>query len=416
VHLGEAPVLIGVDARIRHGQTGGVESVLTGLAHALSSLEGDDRYLFLTLRGEDDWITPYLGGNASTLPVNERASRIAHRVRPWVDGRIPGAASIARRMLRGGGPPRSDGTMELAGVEVVHFVSQWGFLTEIPSIYHPHDLQHRHLPELFDSVQIAARDRWYTTLARQAAMVAVASSWTRDDVIAQFAIPAAKVHVVPWAPPLEVSTAGQRQSISMAHLNLPDRFILYPAQTWPHKNHAALLHALAILREDGLRVPLVLTGARNIGARAVDVLIGELRLGDQVTWLGFLELPALKAVYRRAAAMVIPSRFEAASGPLWEAFAAGIPAACSNVTSLPMQAGDAALLFDPTDHAQIASAIRRLWTDEALCQLLVARGHKRAAGFTWDRTARLFRAHYRRLAKRRATEEDASLMNAPADI
>ena len=118
-------------------------------------------------------------------------------------------------------------------------------------------------------------------------------------------------------------------------------------------------------------------------------------------------------MYRLCRCVVIPTKFEAASGPLWEAFAAGVPAACSNVTSLPDQAGDAALLFDPCQPEEIAGAIHQLWRDEALRRSLVERGKRNVARFTWERTARIFRAHYRRIANRCLSEEDHTLLAAP---
>jgi glycosyltransferase involved in cell wall biosynthesis len=109
--------------------------------------------------------------------------------------------------------------------------------------------------------------------------------------------------------------------------------------------------------------------------------------------------------------VVIPTLFEAASGPLNDAFLAGVPAACSNVTALPRQAGDAALVFDPHELAAIARAIRQLWTDEPLRQTLITRGRARVAQFSWDRTARHFRAHYRRIGGRPLTDEDRRFLS-----
>lgn len=71
------------------------------------------------------------------------------------------------------------------------------------------------------------------------------------------------------------------------------------------------------------------------------------------------------------------------------------------------------MLFNPDRPEEIAEAIRRLWTDEALHRLLIERGRKRVDCFTWDRTARLFRAHYRRIANRKLTDEDCALLNSP---
>lgn len=101
--------------------------------------------------------------------------------------------------------------------------------------------------------------------------------------------------------------------------------------------------------------------------------------------------------------------------PLLEAFLAGAPAACSNVTCLPELAGDAALLFDPGSPSEIAEAIRRLWTDGVLRATLADRGRRNVSHFTWEHTARIFRAHYRRLANRQLSEQDHALLNRSKD-
>ncbi len=107
---------------------------------------------------------------------------------------------------------------------------------------------------------------------------------------------------------------------------------------------------------------------------------------------------------------MIPSKFEAASGPLMEAFSAGVAAGCSNVTSLPEQAGDAALVFDPDSVDEIADAVMRLWTDEALRRELVRRGKARVSSLSWRTTALTFRAHYRRVAGIPLSEEETRLI------
>ena len=86
---------------------------------------------------------------------------------------------------------------------------------------------------------------------------------------------------------------------------------------------------------------------------------------------------------------------------------------CSNVTSLPDQAADAALMFEPRDCAGMAAAIARLWSDEALRATLVERGSIRVKAFTWDRTARHFRAHYRRLGRRDLDDADRTILASP---
>jgi len=107
---------------------------------------------------------------------------------------------------------------------------------------------------------------------------------------------------------------------------------------------------------------------------------------------------------------VFPSLFEGGGFPVIEAFLEGTAVACSNVTSLPEYGGDAVLLFDPNSSTSIAEAVARLWTDDALRADLRAKGSRRVTTFNWDKTARTYRALYRKVAGRSLSEEDRELL------
>ena len=297
----------------------------------------------------------------------------------------------------------------------MHFTTQSGFLTSIPSVYHPHDLQHLHLPEYFTRKVRATREVTYRTLCAQAEMVAVASTWVKQDLIARYHLDPAKIRVIPLAPPVQAYPEPTDADLESARsaLALPEAFILYPAQTWPHKNHVMLLRALALLRDrHGLEIPLVCSGHVTSHARAIEATAGELGLADTLRFEGFVSPLELKCLYRLCRAVVVPTLFEAGSFPMAEAFSVGAPVACAEVTSLPEQAGDAAILFDPRSAEEIAEAIRRLWTDPELRRTLVARGRERIRSSTWRETARIFRAHYRRIGGRTLQGDDRQLVAA----
>jgi glycosyltransferase involved in cell wall biosynthesis len=399
--------------------SGGVQSVVIGMAHALSQFENpDEEYLFLAWPDHAEWIKPYLSGPCRILLAPPSP---ADKAADWLKRNVPIAktawatlsAPFGRYLYR---VSRSGGTVEQADVDVMHFTIQTGFRTGVPSIYHPHDLQHRHLPEYFSARDRAYRDLVYSALCSQAEMIAVTSSWVKRDIVEQFGVAEEKVEVVPLAPVLTAYPEPSRHELNQTKvkLSLPDRFVLYPAQTWPHKNHLRLIEAIARLRDTtGVEVSLVCCGGTTEFYGSVAAEVDRLRLRDQVRFVGFVSPLELQALYRLATAVVIPTKFEAASGPLWDAFLSGVPAACSTVTSLPEQAGDAALLFDPDSPEQIADAIQRLWTDAALRQTLADRGRANVSRFTWERTAHHFRAHYRRIAGRRLTDEDVELLSAP---
>ncbi len=396
------------------GALGGVQQFVMGLASGLSQLgDGDEEYLFLTYADADDWIRPY-----SQEPCRVLRGSLAPRSPRWKQWlrRQRWSSLAGRRTIN---LPKSDGTIEQAGVNIMHFTTQSGFLTNVPSIYHPWDLQHVHLPELFSSRVRLGREMAYRTFCAQARMVAVASAWGKRDLIQHYGLPADKVYVVPGAPVLSAYPTPSPDDLMAARRKfaLPDAFVFYPAQTWAHKNHIGLLEALAILRDQhGLSVPLVSSGRLNEFFPKIEQRTRELQLSEQVRFLGFVSPLELQCLYRLCRCLVFPSQFEGWGMPLLEAFQAGVPVACANVTMLPELVGDAALLFDPNRPAQMAEAILALWKDEWLRQTLVERGRQNVARFSWDRTARLFRAHYRRIAGRGVTEEDRVLLCEKRDV
>jgi glycosyltransferase involved in cell wall biosynthesis len=98
---------------------------------------------------------------------------------------------------------------------------------------------------------------------------------------------------------------------------------------------------------------------------------------------------------------------------MWDAFLIGVPVAASSVTSLPRQAGGAAVLFDPAVPEEIAQALASLWTSESLRNELVMKGRQTVRSLTWERTARHFRAHYRRILELPMSRADRELLDAP---
>ena len=121
----------------------------------------------------------------------------------------------------------------------MHFPIQDAFTTELPSIYQPHDLQHLHFPEFFSRWERERRERIYRTHCERAEMVVAMTSWGKRDLIEHYGLPDEKVRVVPWGSVLweYPKPSAVRTRALRARLSLPDEFLLYPAQTWPHKNH-----------------------------------------------------------------------------------------------------------------------------------------------------------------------------------
>jgi glycosyltransferase involved in cell wall biosynthesis len=405
------PLRVCIDARLGEGQFGGVEQVVIGLAASLSRLEdGDEEYLFLAHPEHDEWLRPYIGGPCRLL--HSRRGYLNRRSRAISRGLLERLPSVGTRFA----VRPSDGTAERAGAEVIHFPIQDAFTTDIPSIYQPHDLQHLHLPELFSGWERSRREAIYRTHCARAQLVVAMTSWGRRDFIESYGLPPGKVTVVPGGSVLREYPAPTQADLDRlrSRLSLPESFLLYPAQTWPHKNHERLLEALARVREEtGAAIPLICPGRQTRDYRRIRDLVERLGLAETTSFPGFVSSLELRGLYELGTALVFPSRFEGWGLPVCEAFDAGLPVASSTATGLPDVVGDAGLLFDPDDVSEIAKQVQRLWTDPELRADLRARGKRRAAEFSFDHTARLFRAHYRQVAHRSSSDQDRILLASP---
>ena len=120
-----------------------------------------------------------------------------------------------------------------------------------------------------------------------------------------------------------------------SRLGLPSRFVFYPAQFWPHKNHLRLIDAFrrVVAQEPDLK--LVLTGKKRDEYRTVMRAVEDAGLKQNVQHLGYIDQADLQAIYHLATALVMPSLFESVSIPIYEAFQAGTPVAASGICRYP---------------------------------------------------------------------------------
>jgi glycosyltransferase involved in cell wall biosynthesis len=222
--------------------------------------------------------------------------------------------------------------------------------------------------------------------ARTATRVITISEAAKDDIVRNFGLAAAKVDVTPLGVRLPESPKLRAKG--------GPPVVLCVAQKRPYKNLATLIQAIADLLEE--EATLVLPGAPTEHERDLRALADRLGVAERVRFPAWVSGEELEALYAEATCFVLPSLIEGFGLPVLEAMARGVPVACSDRPALPEVAGDAALLFDPTDQSAVTAAVRRLLTDAELRKELSSRGLERAKHFSWRRTAELTLASYRR--------------------
>ncbi len=255
-----------------------------------------------------------------------------------------------------------------------------------------HDLNFEFLPDLWGRGQALAMRTFCRLGARVAEKIITDSHYTKQSIADRYGVPEHRIEVVYLGIDREMFSPDLGETVAaeaLAQFQLPENFILFPANTWPHKNHPRLLRALAILRDEYRLAPyLVLTGAERQGHARMLETMANLRLEERVRWLGYVARHELAALYRRAHALVFPSLYEGFGIPVVEAMASGCPVACARIGATGEVAGGAAMTFDPASPADIAESIAKVLTNEELRRDLVARGLERAAAFSSNRMVR----------------------------
>ncbi len=229
-----------------------------------------------------------------------------------------------------------------------------------------------------------------TRIVNRAAAIIAPSNRTRDDVVRWLGVPPDQIQVIHNAPDAVFRRLPRSAALDdvKRRYGLREQFILAMGGVDPRKNTSNIIQAFArAKREHRLPHQLVIVGlpprASGRFADAADALC----VGGDVVLLDFVPEEALVSLYNAATVFLYPSLYEGFGFPVLEAMACGTLVVASAAGSIPEIAGDAALLVNPIDTAELADAIARLMFDESLRQILARKGIARAAEFSWTRTA-----------------------------
>jgi len=371
------PIYLDVSAAVHH--RAGLGRYAESLAHGLAALIPDQLALFYNA---EQGIEPLAG--LAGLP----ASTVALGYKPW-------------RMLVWAGQLARIGFNRLTpGATLFHATEHLLLsLRDVPTVLTVHDLIFRHLPQHHKPL-----NRWYLNLTlplycRRATHIIAVSAQTRRDLSAAYRLPAEKITVIhEAADPCFCPQPPETVAAARARYRLPERYLLFVGTIEPRKNLGRLLQAFERLHEARLTDALVIVGQRGWLYDDFFAALENSPARQAVIFPGFVPDADLPAVYAGAQALAFPSLFEGFGLPVLEAMACGTPVVCSNTSSLPEVAGEAALLVDPTDVDALADALTRVLRDDALRRELWQKGWAQVQHFTWQETARRTLAVYHALA------------------
>lgn len=337
---------IGVNALyLIPGGVGGTEIYLRNLLRALAAIDPVSQYVVFTNRETGRDLVP-AQANFVCAPQNVRASFRPARIL-WEQLRLP--LEVRRHRLDVLFNPGFTAPMWCGCPMVTVF----------------HDLQHRRHPEYFRWFDLPFWNIFLWMSARRSRGLIAVSNATRDDLQRFYGVEAITIH-----------HGVERRFFDVARRREPKDFLLCVSTLHPHKNLERLLRVYG--RSPDLP-KLIVTGVRGFAAKQIEAIRPA-----SVEFTGWIPREELYELYRTARGFIYPSTFEGFGMPVLEAMAAGVPLACSDIPVLREVAGECAVYFDPLDEEAMHGALVRLVAGV----VPVEGGLKRAAEFTWEKTAR----------------------------
>jgi len=368
-------------------RVGGSETYVRSLLREFSEGRGPER---TTVLANPQVARAYRGRLGGSVALDEVT---AYRQGDSTPGR-------ALAMARAAALPRAVARQLPGDLDVVHYpVTVPIPATRLPTVVTIHEVQRHERPEVFSRAERLYRRFAYDGSARRASVVVAVTRHVRDLLADRVGVEPGRIEVVHLGIDLERFAPEPLPDDESATAALPPRYVLYPANLWPHKNHERLIDAFAAVPDRDLSLVLV---GQTYGR--LDPLLARARargLEGRVSHGGFVAPERLPAFYRHAEATVFPSLYEGFGMPPLEAMACGCPVTSSKRASLAEVCGDAVLELDPGDPDSIAGAIERVVADAELREELRRRGLDHAARFSWRAAAEGHVRAYERAAKGR---------------
>lgn len=279
-----------------------------------------------------------------------------------------------------------------------------------PVIATIHDLAFEHIPETFNRRSWMQLRLTVRRTVRRAAGLIAPSTFTRDDIVRTYGVPAERITVTPEAaaPRFRFVTDEAERARVRDRYKIVGDYLLAVGSIQPRKNLVRLIRAYARLvaaDRSGKLPALVVVGKQAWLSDETMRAANAADLGDRLRFTGYVPDADLPALYSDALCFVYPSYFEGFGIPPLEAMACGAPVITGDRTSLPEVTGDAGIMVDPFDEEALAAALRRVVEDKDLRDLMRARGFAQASHFSWRETARLTLKAYERAVKGRNSDE-----------
>ena len=272
------------------------------------------------------------------------------------------------------------------------FLSPDGYLslsTSIPSLPVIHDINFHHRPADLPFAYRNYYNYFFPRFAKKATRIATVSEYSKADIVNCYHINPNKIDVLYNGANTVYSPVSdsEKQYTKSIYANNADYFI-FIGMLHPRKNVPLMMRAYDEYRKrSGLSEKLLIVGEKMFMDKEINTVLKELQYRDDIIFLGRFGPEHLRLILASASALLFVPLFEGFGIPVVEAMYCDVPVICSNVTSLPEVAGEAALFADPNSVDSVANAMLRLSKEEGLSISLIEKGREQRQHFSWDKTA-----------------------------
>lgn len=298
-------------------------------------------------------------------------------------------------------PPRCRSNLQ--ELTLLHVPFQVAPECDVPYICTMHDVQELHFPQYFTSAEREWRAIHYRRSIANAAHIVVSYEHVKQDIIRFFGCAEDDISVMPLPiAGCEASPQNFKDTrASETKFKTFGKFILYPAQTWEHKNHLGLIEAFEIASKQ-LATPLTLvcTGTKKEHYRIIEERVNRSSQRSHIHFTGIVSDEELEWLYKNSVGVVIPTLYEAGSFPLIESMMRSTPVICANTTSLPKTIGNLEFVFDPLNINQMAISIVQLVCDQDFRARNLANGSRQIEVLRDIDTGAAFEKLWRRVIHR----------------
>lgn len=364
---------IGIDTRWLAIPASGIGQYITSLIRGLEHIDQTNQYKL--------WGTPakYVSAsNFQNVPFQGKCQYAWENL--WHFTKWPNADVIG---------PKTD---------LWHFTNYSTMPTSRPYVLTVYDLVQHYYPEYVAEKTLKRLQKYLPRSLEKAEHILTISEASKRSFVEVMGVPEEKITVTLLAAEQifhDPVPATQRKAVAEKY-SLPADYVLAVGTLEPRKNLRTLLEAYATLKSDQ-RQPLVVVGGQGWSFDQTKALIGELGLTQEVIFTGYVPDEDLPAIYAGSTVFVFPTHYEGFGIPVAEAMAVGVPVICSNTSSVPEVAGDAARMFDPKNVKELAEALQEVLGSSRIQKQMAADSKRQGQKFSWVETARQTHAVYERV-------------------